>query len=203
MIVQPNPRGSPGFGQQFVDEVSQDWGGKAMTDIDAVVNAVAKMPFVDSEHLGIAGASYGGYAVNWIIGHTNRFKVAVSHDGVFNLESISFATEELWFNEWEFGGPPWSPKARANFAKFSPHLFADRILSNGRRSRHRARVKQQLEGVHTRAANRFCSGRLDTARRVKLELEESIRPWLQVVEPNEVTHAAVGSAAGGDEHIPG
>jgi len=127
VIVQPNPRGSPGFGQQFVDEVSQDWGGKAMTDIDAVVNAVAKMPFVDTEHLGIAGASYGGYAVNWIIGHTNRFKVAVSHDGVFNLESISFATEELWFNEWEFGGPPWSAKARANFAKFSPHLFADKI----------------------------------------------------------------------------
>jgi len=88
---------------------------------------VAKMPFVDADHLGIAGASYGGYAVDWIIGHTNRFKVAVSHDGVFNLESISFATEELWFNEWEFGGPPWSAKARANFAKFSPHLFADRI----------------------------------------------------------------------------
>ena len=127
VIVQPNPRGSPGFGQQFIDEISQDWGGKVMTDIDAVVNAVAKMPFVDTEHLGIAGASYGGYAVDWIIGHTNRFKVAVSHDGVFNLESISFATEELWFNEWEFGGPPWSAKARANFAKFSPHLFADRI----------------------------------------------------------------------------
>jgi dipeptidyl aminopeptidase/acylaminoacyl peptidase len=127
VIVQPNPRGSPGFGQQFIDEISQDWGGKVMTDIDAVVNAVAKMPFVDAEHLGIAGASYGGYAVDWIIGHTNRFKVAVSHDGVFNLESISFATEELWFNEWEFGGPPWSAKARANFAKFSPHLFADKI----------------------------------------------------------------------------
>lgn len=127
VIVQPNPRGSPGFGQQFIDEISQDWGGKVMTDIDAVVNAVAKMPFVDTEHLGIAGASYGGYAVDWIIGHTSRFKVAVSHDGVFNLESISFATEELWFNEWEFGGPPWSAKARANFAKFSPHLFADRI----------------------------------------------------------------------------
>jgi dipeptidyl aminopeptidase/acylaminoacyl peptidase len=127
VIVQPNPRGSPGFGQQFVDEISQDWGGKVMTDIDAVVNAVAKMPFVDADHLGIAGASYGGYAVDWIIGHTNRFKVAVSHDGVFNLESISFATEELWFNEWEFGGPPWSAKARANFAKFSPHLFADKI----------------------------------------------------------------------------
>jgi len=65
--------------------------------------------------------------VNWIIGHTNRFKVAVSHDGVFNLESMALATEELWFAEWEFGGPPWSPKARANYAKFSPHLFVDKI----------------------------------------------------------------------------
>ena len=79
-------------------------------------------------HLGIAGASYGGYAVNWIIGHSNRFKVAVSHDGVFNLESMALATEELWFPEWEFGGPPWSAKARAELrARWSPHLFADRI----------------------------------------------------------------------------
>jgi len=127
VVVEPNPRGSPGFGQQFVDEISQDWGGKVMVDIDAVVNAVAKMPFVDADHLGIAGASYGGYAVNWIIGHTNRFKVAVSHDGVFNLESMGLATEELWFPEWEFGGPTWSAKARAQYAKFSPHLFADKM----------------------------------------------------------------------------
>jgi dipeptidyl aminopeptidase/acylaminoacyl peptidase len=127
VIAAPNPRGSFGFGQKFVDEISQDWGGKVMTDIDAVVTAVAAMPFVDANRLGIAGASYGGYAVDWIIGHTNRFKAAVSHDGVFNLESMAFATEELWFPEWEFGGPPWSAAARANFAKWSPHLFADRI----------------------------------------------------------------------------
>jgi dipeptidyl aminopeptidase/acylaminoacyl peptidase len=127
VIAAPNPRGSTGFGQKFVDEVSQDWGGKAMTDLDAVFGAVAKLPFVDAEHLGIAGASYGGYAVNWIIGHSNRFKVAVSHDGVFNLESMALSTEELWFPEWEFGGPPWSAKARQNYARWSPHLFADRI----------------------------------------------------------------------------
>ena len=127
MIAAPNPRGSTGFGQKFVDEISQDWGGKAMTDLDAVFGAVAKLPFVDAAHLGIAGASYGGYAVNWIIGHSNRFKVAVSHDGVFNLESMALSTEELWFPEWEFGGPPWSAKARQNYARWSPHLFADRI----------------------------------------------------------------------------
>ena len=127
VIVAPNPRGSTGFGQRFVDEISQDWGGKVMTDIDAVVQAVAKLPFVDPNRFAIAGASYGGYAVNWLIGHSNRFKAAVSHDGIFNLESMAVATEELWFPEWEFGGPAWSPKARENFARWSPHLHADRM----------------------------------------------------------------------------
>jgi dipeptidyl aminopeptidase/acylaminoacyl peptidase len=127
VIAAPNPRGSFGFGQPFVDEISGDWGGKAITDIDAVVNAVAKMPFTDSQRLGIAGASFGGYAVNWILGHSNRFKAAVTHDGVFNLESMSLATEELWFPDWEFGGAPWTAKARAQFAKWSPHLFANNI----------------------------------------------------------------------------
>jgi dipeptidyl aminopeptidase/acylaminoacyl peptidase len=127
VIAAPNPRGSFGFGQPFVDEISGDWGGKVMTDIDAVVNAVAKMPFTDSQRLGIAGASFGGYAVNWILGHSNRFKAAVTHDGVFNLESMSLATEELWFPDWEFGGAPWTAKARGQFAKWSPHLFANNI----------------------------------------------------------------------------
>lgn len=129
VIVAPNPRGSTGFGQRFVDEVSQDWGGKVMTDLDAVFSAVTKLPFVDAGHLGIAGASFGGYAVNWIIGHTTRFKVAVSHNGVFNLESMAFATEELSFSEREFGGPAWSVTARRNYAKWSPHLFTDRITT--------------------------------------------------------------------------
>jgi dipeptidyl aminopeptidase/acylaminoacyl peptidase len=127
VVVAPNPRGSTGFGQKFVDQISNDWGGRVMVDLDAVFNAVSKLPYVDSTRMGIAGASYGGYAVNWIIGHTDRFKAAVSHDGVFNLESMSMATEELWFPEWEFGGRPWDPKARAQFAKWSPHLFAHNI----------------------------------------------------------------------------
>jgi len=127
IVVAPNPRGSTGFGQKFVDEISQDWGGAVMTDLDAVFGAVAGMPFADTARMGIAGASYGGYAVNWIIGHTDRFKAAVSHDGVFNLESMALATEELWFTEWEFGGPAWSEAARANFAKWSPHLHAAKM----------------------------------------------------------------------------
>ena len=127
IVVAPNPRGSTGFGQKFVDEISQDWCGKVMTDLDAVFNAVARMPNADPARMGIAGASYGGYAVDWLIGHTNRFRAAVSHDGVFNLESMSLTTEELWFTDWEFGGAPWSARARKNFARCSPHLSADKI----------------------------------------------------------------------------
>jgi dipeptidyl aminopeptidase/acylaminoacyl peptidase len=127
VIAAPNPRGSTGFGQTFVDEISQDWGGKVMTDLDAVFADVARLPYVDAQKMGIAGASYGGYAVNWIIGHTDRFKVAVSHDGVFNAESMALVTEELWFPEWEFGGPATSAAARANFEKWSPHRFAQNI----------------------------------------------------------------------------
>ena len=127
VVAAPNPRGSTGFGQQFVDEISQDWGGRVMTDLNAVFDAVTKLPYVDANRQGIAGASYGGYAVDWILGHTTRFKAAVTHDGVFNLESMSLATEELWFGDWEFGGAPWTPAARANFAKWSPHLFAQNI----------------------------------------------------------------------------
>ena len=127
VVAAPNPRGSTGFGQKFVDEISQDWCGKAMTDLDAVFDAVSALPYVDRSRAGIAGASYGGYAVDWILGHPHRFKAAVTHDGVFNLESMALATEELWFPEWEFGGPAWSTTARRNFARCSPHLSANRI----------------------------------------------------------------------------
>ena len=100
---------------------------RVMTDINAVFNAVQKMPFVDAQRMGVAGASYGGYAVDWIIGRDHRFKAAVTHDGVFNLESMALSTEELWFTDWEFGGKPWSDVARKNFARCSPHLAAQNI----------------------------------------------------------------------------
>lgn len=129
VVVAPNPRGSFGFGQSFVDEVSQDWGGRVMGDLTAVFDDAITLPYVDAARQGIAGASYGGYAVNWLIGHTGRFKAAVTHDGVFNMESMALATEELWFSEWEAGGPATSAAARANFARWSPHLFADKITT--------------------------------------------------------------------------
>ena len=127
VVAAPNPRGSTGFGQKFVDEITQDWAGKVMTDLDAVFNAVTRLPYVDATRQGIAGASYGGYAVNWLITHSDRFKAAVSHDGVYNLESMAFATEELWFTEWEFGGVPTSATAREQFMKMSPHRFAQNL----------------------------------------------------------------------------
>ena len=128
VVVAPNPSGSTTFGQQMVDRISGDWGGRVMAEIDGVVAAVSKLPYTESQRMGIAGASYGGYAVNWILGQQpDRYRAAVSHDGVFNLESMSMATEELWFTEWEFGGRPWDTKARAQFAKWSPHLHAHKI----------------------------------------------------------------------------
>jgi dipeptidyl aminopeptidase/acylaminoacyl peptidase len=127
VIAAPNPRGSFGFGQKFVDEISQDWCGKAMTDLTAVFDTVTRLPYVDAQRTAIAGASYGGYAVDWVIGHTDRFKAAVSHDGVFNLETMSLESEELWFTDWESGGPPSSPAARRHFARCSPHLAAASI----------------------------------------------------------------------------
>ncbi|HTK25866.1 MAG TPA: S9 family peptidase [Pyrinomonadaceae bacterium] len=125
VVFMPNPRGSPGFGQKFVNEVSADWGGKAYTDIMNGVADVIKSPFIDRTRIGAAGASYGGYMVDWILGHNNdprfKFKAFVSHAGVYNLESMAGATEELWFVRWEFKGMPWENPV--NYNRWSPNKF--------------------------------------------------------------------------------
>ncbi len=122
VVVAPNPRGSVGYGQQFTDEISRDWGGKVYTDLmNAYDYALANFKFIDKKNTFSAGASYGGYMENWIEGHTDRFNALVSHDGVFNTESMWGTTEELWFPEWEFGGTPW--ENRALYEKWSPHRF--------------------------------------------------------------------------------
>lgn len=125
-IVMLNPHGSTGYGQKFVDAVSKDWGGKAYVDLMRGVDAaLAKNSWLDSTRMAAAGGSYGGYMANWIEGHTTRFKALVSHAGVFNLEAMAGATEELWFTEWELGGPWWNPLAMASqYRKYSPHLYA-------------------------------------------------------------------------------
>jgi dipeptidyl aminopeptidase/acylaminoacyl peptidase len=121
----PNPRGSFGYGQKFVSEISGDWGGKVFTDISNGVAMAANLPYIDKNRIGAAGASYGGYMINWIEGHNNdprfHYKVLVSHDGVYNLTAMYGATEELWFPEWEFKGTPWTNKAM--YERWSPHNF--------------------------------------------------------------------------------
>ncbi len=129
VVVLPNPRGSTGFGQKFVDEISGDWCGKVMTDLFAVFDDVAKRPFTNPKKMGIAGASYGGYAVNWLLTQTDRFAVAVTHDGNFNLDTMAYATEELWFTDWDLGGLPWSDRFKAHSARCSPHNFAEKIVT--------------------------------------------------------------------------
>ena len=122
VVLMPNQRGSTGFGQKFVEEISGDWGGRAYTDIMNGVDKFAALPYVDSTRMGAAGASFGGYMVDWIIGHNDRFKALVSHDGVYNLTSEYGVTEELWFPEWEFKGNPWDNPEQ--YEKWSPHMYA-------------------------------------------------------------------------------
>lgn len=124
VVVAPNPRGSTGYGQKFTDEISQDWGGKVYIDLmNSYDYAVENFNFIDKNNTFAAGASYGGYMINWIEGHTDRFNALVCHAGVFNLESMYGATEELWFPEWEFGGAPW--ENRKLYQKWSPHMFVE------------------------------------------------------------------------------
>ncbi|MEY2558086.1 MAG: hypothetical protein QOE34_1511, partial [Verrucomicrobiota bacterium] len=126
VVVMINFHGSTGYGQKFTDSISGDWGGKPYEDLMKGLDYVEKtFPFIDKTREAALGASYGGYMANWVLGHTDRFKCIVSHDGVFNTESAYGTTEELWFNEWEFKGPPW--KNRELYRKFSPHLFAERF----------------------------------------------------------------------------
>jgi dipeptidyl aminopeptidase/acylaminoacyl peptidase len=121
VTVLINPHGSTGYGQAFTEEISGDWGGAAYDDLMKGVDHVIKLGYIDPNRIGAAGGSYGGYMINWILGHTDRFKALVSHAGVYNLTSMC-ATEELWFNEWEFKGTPWdNPEL---YTKWSPHLSA-------------------------------------------------------------------------------
>ena len=129
VVVMIDPRGSTGFGQAFVDGVNGDWGGTPYTDLMTGLDYVEQhYGFIDKSRECALGASYGGFMANWILGHTNRFKCIVSHDGMFNPESAYGTTEELWFNEWEFKGKPWDYYGKADadnpFRKWSPALSA-------------------------------------------------------------------------------
>jgi len=123
VVVMINFHGSTGYGQKFTDSISGDWGGKPYVDLMKGLDYVeGTYPFIDKNREAALGASYGGYMANWLLGHANRFKCIVSHDGMFNAESAYGTTEELWFANWEFGGPPW--KKRDVYRKWSPHEYA-------------------------------------------------------------------------------
>jgi dipeptidyl aminopeptidase/acylaminoacyl peptidase len=123
VVVFINFHGSPGYGQKFIDAINSDWGGAPYEDLMKGLDyAEQHYPFIDKDRECALGASYGGYMANWILGHTNRFKCIVSHNSMFNTESAWGTTEELWFNEWEFKGTPFTN--RELYRKWSPHLFA-------------------------------------------------------------------------------
>ena len=125
VVFMPNPRGSTGWGQEFTDDINRDWGGKAFEDVMKGTDFAQALPGVDPTRVAAAGASYGGYLINWIAGQTDRFRALVSHDGVFDLVSMYGATEELWFPEWEFGGPYWSQPE--GYARHNPRDHVKRF----------------------------------------------------------------------------
>jgi len=123
VVVMINFHGSTGYGQKFIDAINGDWGGAPFEDLMKGLDyAEQHYPFIDKDRECALGASYGGYAINWVLGHTDRFKCAVSHDGMFNSISAWGTTEELWFNEWEFKGTPYTN--REMYEKWSPSNYA-------------------------------------------------------------------------------
>ena len=129
IIVAPNRRGLPGFGVEWNEAISGDYGGQCMKDYFTAIDEMAKEPFVDKDRLGCAGASFGGFSVYWLAGHHDkRFKAFIAHDGIFNMEMQYLETEEKWFANWDMGGAYWekdNATAQRTFAN-SPHLFVDK-----------------------------------------------------------------------------
>ena len=129
IIVAPNRRGLLGFGMEWLEAISGDYGGQCMKDYLSAIDEVAKEPYVDANHLGCVGASFGGFSVYWLAGHhEKRFKAFIAHDGFFNMEAQYLETEEMWFANWDIGGPYWDKNnkvAQRSFAN-SPHKFVDK-----------------------------------------------------------------------------
>jgi dipeptidyl aminopeptidase/acylaminoacyl peptidase len=125
VVMMTNFHGSTGYGQKFVEEISGDWGGAPYHDLMNATDYLENLPYVDKTRVGAAGASFGGYMIDWIAGHTTRFKALVSHDGVYDLRSMYGETEELWFPEWELKGVPWGNSPL--YEKWSPSYFVQNI----------------------------------------------------------------------------
>jgi dipeptidyl aminopeptidase/acylaminoacyl peptidase len=129
VVIAPNRRGLPGFGTEWNAQISGDYGGQNMKDYLAAVDNVKAEPWVDENHIGAVGASYGGFSVYWLAGHhEGRFACLIAHAGIFNIEAQYLETEEMWFANWDMGGPYWDPTnatAQRTFAT-SPHRAVDK-----------------------------------------------------------------------------
>jgi dipeptidyl aminopeptidase/acylaminoacyl peptidase len=125
VVAAVNRRGLPGFGSKWNDQISRDWGGQCMKDLLSVCDAMQERPYIDKARCAAVGASFGGYSVYWLMGNGgDRFACMIAHCGVFNLESMYLSTEELWFPNWDLGGPFWrSPEVQKDYERFSPHRF--------------------------------------------------------------------------------
>jgi dipeptidyl aminopeptidase/acylaminoacyl peptidase len=153
IIVAPDRRGMPGFGVEWNEKISKDWGGQVMDDYLTAIDEISKESFVDKKRVGCVGASYGGYSVYYLAGiHNNRFKTFVAHDGVFDLKSMYGTTEEMWFVNWDLGGPYWEKNnaaAQKTYSRFDPSNFVDKwntpilIVQGGRD--YRVPIGQGLE----------------------------------------------------------
>jgi len=146
VVAFANPHGSTGYGQEFTEQISGDWGGAVFEDLMKVTDALEKLPYVDKDRMGAMGWSYGGYMMDWFLGHTQRFKAIASMMGVYDLRSMYSATEELWFPEWDLKGQPWSSKL---YAKWSPSNFVENfktptLVISGERD-YRVPYTQSLE----------------------------------------------------------
>lgn len=129
IVVAPNRRGLPGFGMEWLEQISKDYGGLNIQDYLSAIDEVSKEPFVDKDRLGAVGASYGGFSVNYLAGHhEGRFKAFISHCGIFNFDQMYVTTEEMWFENWDIGGPFWEKNnaAAQRSYTFSPHHFVDK-----------------------------------------------------------------------------
>ena len=136
-VIAPNRRGVPGFGMEWLEEISGDYGGLCMQDYMAATDWAASLPMIDRERIGACGASFGGYSIYWLAGHNHdvkgynegrRFKAFLAHNGMFNFEQQYLETEEMWFDNWDLGGPYWdwnNPQIKKSYAN-SPHLFVDK-----------------------------------------------------------------------------
>jgi dipeptidyl aminopeptidase/acylaminoacyl peptidase len=134
VVVMPNPRGSTGYGQQLIDEVNKDWGGRCFIDLMLAMDAVEKLPYVDRTKMVAAGASFGGFMINWFQGHTYRFKALVAHAGGFDQSTAYYVTEELWFPEWELGSPAYENQQLFDFlspGRYAKNFKTPQLITHG------------------------------------------------------------------------